>query len=70
MPPSTTKKPRGFAALSPERLAEISARGGRSAHESGSAHRWTSEEAREAGRKGARSTHARRRKAKAEEAAQ
>lgn len=45
-------KPRGFAAMSPEKRREISSLGGKSAHEKGTAHRFTSEEAREAGRKG------------------
>ncbi|RYY66085.1 KGG domain-containing protein [Flaviaesturariibacter aridisoli] len=43
---------RGFAAMSPERQREIASKGGRAAHEQGVAHQWTSEEAREAGRKG------------------
>lgn len=49
---ASEKKPRGFAALSPERLREISSKGGRRAVELGVGHRFTSEEAREAGRKG------------------
>lgn len=43
---------RGFANLSPDQLREISSRGGKRAHETGKRHKWTSEEAREAGRKG------------------
>lgn len=43
---------RGFAAMSPERQREIASKGGRAAHEQGVAHQWTSEEARQAGRKG------------------
>jgi len=35
-----------------ERQREIAAKGGRAAHEKGTAHEFTSEEAREAGRKG------------------
>jgi hypothetical protein len=43
---------RGFASMSPERRKEIAARGGRAAHEQGTAHEFTPEEARNAGRKG------------------
>jgi general stress protein YciG len=46
------KKPRGFAAMDPERQREIASKGGRIAHLRGNAHEFTSEEAREAGRKG------------------
>jgi uncharacterized protein len=47
----TTSK-RGFAALDPNRQREIARLGGRAAHAQGRAHEFTSEEAREAGRKG------------------
>jgi len=43
---------RGFASMDPERQREIASKGGKAAHERGTAHEWTSEEAREAGRKG------------------
>ena len=43
---------RGFASMDPERQREIASNGGRAAHERGTAHEFTSEEAREAGRKG------------------
>lgn len=43
---------RGFASMDPERQREIASEGGRAAHEKGTAHEFTSEEAREAGRKG------------------
>ncbi|MGZ3952500.1 MAG: KGG domain-containing protein [Flavisolibacter sp.] len=43
---------RGFAAMSPERQKEIASAGGRAAHEQGVAHKWNSEEARNAGKKG------------------
>jgi general stress protein YciG len=46
------KSLRGFASMDPERQREIASRGGRAAHEKGTAHEWTSEEARRAGRKG------------------
>ena len=43
---------RGFASMDPERRRAISALGGRAAHAAGTAHRWTPEAAREAGKKG------------------
>lgn len=43
---------RGFAGMDPERRREIASMGGRAAHESGNAHEFDSNEAREAGRKG------------------
>jgi hypothetical protein len=38
--------------MSPEKQREIASKGGRAAHQKGTAHEWTSEEARNAGRKG------------------
>jgi general stress protein YciG len=38
--------------MDPERQKEIASRGGRAAHEKGTAHEWSSDEARHAGRKG------------------
>ena len=46
------KERRGFASMSPEKQREIASKGGRAAHEKGTAHEWTAEEARAAGRKG------------------
>lgn len=46
---------RGFAALDPAALREISRLGGRASHARGRGHEFTPEEAREAGRKGGRS---------------
>lgn len=46
------KERRGFASMSPEKQREIASKGGRAAHEKGTAHEWTSDEARSAGRKG------------------
>jgi uncharacterized protein len=43
---------RGFASMDPQRQREIASQGGRAAHEKGTAHEFTSEEARAAGRKG------------------
>jgi uncharacterized protein len=48
----TGKERRGFASMSPEKQREIASKGGRAAHQKGTAHEWTSEEARRAGRKG------------------
>jgi hypothetical protein len=52
MSEETPKKKRGFATLSPEQHREIASRGGKSAHAAGTAHRWDSDAAREAGKKG------------------
>ncbi len=46
------KSNRGFAAMDTEKQKEIARKGGRAAHEQGVAHEWSSEEARQAGRKG------------------
>ena len=43
---------RGFASMSPEKKREIASKGGKAAHALGTAHKWTSEEAQVAGRKG------------------
>lgn len=43
---------RGFALMDPERQREIARKGGKAAHEKGTAHQFTPDEAREAGRKG------------------
>ena len=64
MPPAATDKPRrprGFAAMDPKLVSELATRGGKAAHRAGTAHEFTSEEARIAGRKGALATHAKRR---------
>jgi uncharacterized protein len=46
------KERRGFASMSPEKQREIASKGGRAAHEKGTAHEWSQDEARAAGRKG------------------
>lgn len=56
----TTEKKRGFAALSAEQRHRIASMGGKAAHQAGTAHQFTSEEAREAGRKGGTSKAANR----------
>ena len=61
------KRPRGFAAMDRSIVSEIARKGGKAAHSAGTAHEFTSEEARVAGRKGGRATHAKRRQV-AEEA--
>ena len=38
--------------MSPEKQREIASKGGRAAHAKGTAHEWSADEAREAGRKG------------------
>jgi general stress protein YciG len=43
---------RGFASMSTEKKREIASKGGKAAHALGTAHKWTSEEAQAAGRKG------------------
>ena len=48
----TGKSRRGFASMDPARQREIASRGGRAAHEKGTAHEWSPDEARVAGRKG------------------
>src|SRR5215218_7964994 len=49
--PSGTKN-RGFASMDAEKQKEIARKGGRAAHEKGTAHEFTADEARAAGRKG------------------
>jgi general stress protein YciG len=43
---------RGFGSMDEQKQREIASEGGKAAHEKGTAHEWTPEEAREAGRKG------------------
>ncbi|OZI61918.1 KGG domain-containing protein [Bordetella genomosp. 11] len=47
----TSRKPRGFAAMDPELLRGIAAQGGRAAHAMGKAHRFDSQEAKQAAAK-------------------
>jgi general stress protein YciG len=49
---TTNTKNRGFASMSSDKQREIARKGGRAAHERGTAHQFTSDEARAAGRKG------------------
>jgi general stress protein YciG len=58
---SVAKEDRGFASMDRAKQREIASKGGKAAHQKGTAHEWTSEEAREAGRKGGMASHRRRR---------
>ena len=49
---SNGKSRRGFASMDASRQREIASKGGRAAHAKGTAHEWSSDEARVAGRKG------------------
>jgi general stress protein YciG len=46
------KSNRGFASMNDEKQREIASKGGKAAHEKGTAHEFSSAEARKAGRKG------------------
>jgi general stress protein YciG len=54
------RRPRGLAAMSPEKRREIASMGGRTSQARGTAHQWTAEEASAAGKKGS-ARYARRR---------
>ena len=51
----TKKGKQGFASMDPEKARAISSLGGKTAQRRGVAHRWTSEEASAAGKKGGKS---------------
>jgi general stress protein YciG len=51
-PQSSGTSRRGFASMDKEKQREIASKGGKAAHAKGTAHEFTPEEAREAGRKG------------------
>ena len=53
------KEDRGFASMDRHKQRDIASKGGKAAHQKGTAHEWTSEEAREAGRKGGMASHRR-----------
>lgn len=57
---SVAKEDRGFASMDRAKQREIASKGGKAAHQKGTAHEWTSEEARDAGRKGGMASHRRR----------
>ncbi len=50
--PALTRRRRGFAAMPSDKQREVARRGGRAAHERGTAHEFSGAEAREAGRRG------------------
>ena len=50
---------RGFASMERTKQRDIARKGGKAAHQKGTAHEWTSEEARAAGRKGGMASHRR-----------
>lgn len=67
-PTPVTEKPksrRGFASMSPEQRSKIASKGGKSAHAAGTAHKFTTDEAKNAGSKGGRAPHVSRGKPKA-----
>src|SRR5687768_17678331 len=59
-PPAKPRKPRGFAAMDRKKVSEIASKGGKAAHAAGTAHQFTSDEARVAGKKGGVAPHVRR----------
>ena len=60
------KEDRGFASMERGKQRQIASKGGRAAHVKGTAHEWTSDEAREAGRKGGLVSRERRLRARQE----
>lgn len=64
LPPATPearpRRPRGFAAMDRSKVSEIASKGGKAAHAAGTAHQFTSDEARAAGHKGGVAPHVRR----------
>lgn len=59
-PTAKPRKPRGFAAMDRKKVSEIASKGGKAAHAAGTAHQFTSDEARVAGKKGGVAPHVRR----------
>ena len=51
---ATKGKGRGFASMDKSKQRMIASKGGKAAHKKGTAHTWTSEEARKAGQRGGR----------------
>ncbi len=58
--PQKPRRPRGFAAMDRSKVSEIASKGGKAAHAAGTAHQFTSDEARQAGKKGGVAPHVRR----------
>ena len=59
-PAPKPRKPRGFAAMDRKKVSEIASKGGKAAHAAGTAHQFSSDEARVAGKKGGVAPHVRR----------
>jgi general stress protein YciG len=59
-PEPKPRRPRGFAAMDRSKVSEIASKGGKAAHAAGTAHQFSSDEARNAGRKGGVAPHVRR----------
>ncbi len=57
--PESPKSRRGFAAMDAVKQRDIASRGGKAAHQKGTAHEFSAEEARLAGRKGGEAAHRR-----------
>ena len=55
--PPKRKSRRGFAGMDPALVKDLASRGGKAAHEQGTAHEFTTEEARAAGKKGGLASH-------------
>lgn len=55
--PAKPHSRRGFAGMDAAQVRALASRGGKAAHEQGTAHEFTSEEARAAGRKGGLASH-------------
>ncbi len=68
-PEAPARKRRGFAAMDPRLVSELASRGGKAAQRAGTAHRFSSEEARVAGRKGGIATGQKRRQGPSRDAA-
>ena len=56
MPHDSDTEQRGFASMDPKKQQEIASKGGKAAHERGTAHEFSPDEARDAGHKGGEST--------------
>lgn len=67
---TVVKKKTGFASMSKERVREIASMGGRKATELGTRYKFTSEKAKEAGKKGGHAAQRRRQEMKAKETAE
>jgi len=59
-PEDRPRRRRGFAAMDRDKVKEIASKGGKAAHSAGTAHQFSSEEARVAGKKGGMAPHVRR----------